>query len=34
MASTQTPTSKVFFAVSTSLDGYIAPAGMGPRTRR
>ena len=28
MASTQTPTSKVFFAVSMSLDGYIAPAGM------
>ena len=28
MASTQTTTSKVFFAVSMSLDGYIAPAGM------
>src|SRR5215211_9160148 len=28
MAPTQTPTSKVFFAVSMSLDGYIAPAGM------
>ena len=28
MTSTQTPTSKVFFAVSMSLDGYIAPAGM------
>lgn len=32
MASTQTPTSKVFFAVSMSLDGYIAPAGMDRRT--
>ena len=28
MASAQTPASKVFFAVSMSLDGYIAPAGM------
>jgi dihydrofolate reductase len=28
MAATETPSSKVFFAVSMSLDGYIAPAGM------
>ena len=28
MPATLTPTSKVFFAVSMSLDGYVAPAGM------
>ena len=28
MASALAPTNKVFFAVSMSLDGYIAPAGM------
>ena len=29
MASTHNPTTKVFFALTMSLDGYIAPAGMG-----